>query len=318
MLKELLDLKQQYLTHFFEELDLEASNRILETLLACKGKIFLTGVGKSGLIAKKIAVTMTSTGTHALYLSPTDAMHGDLGILTSQDLFIFLSKSGESDELLNLVPHIRNKGAKLIAVVSDPKSRLAHLCHQSITLPLKNELCPFGLAPTTSTSIQMIFGDLLAVALMRKKKFTIDEYALNHPAGRIGKRITVKVQDLMLTGDLLPTCRGEDTLMSTLVILSNKRCGCILIVDGESNLKGIFTDGDLRRALQKNGAVALESKIEQLMTRSPKSIGPDELAWEALKKMEAHPSNEITVLPVVENGTLLGLIRLHDIVQAGI
>ena len=319
MLKELFQKKQEYLNHFFEHLDHQKTEIILNALLECKGKLFFTGVGKSGHVAKKIAVTMTSTGTHALFLSPTDAMHGDIGIITDKDIVVMLSKSGESDELLNLVPHLRNKGSKLISIVSNPSSRLAQSSNLSISLPLAKELCPFDLAPTTSTSIQMIFGDVLSVAMMHANKFTIDQYAANHPAGRIGKRITLKVKDLMLTDQQIPRCKPEVKLVDTLVELSNKRCGCVLIVNSQDQLLGIFTDGDLRRALQNVGPAALETPIENLMTKSPKWIGPDVLAYEAMKKMEASHRHEITVLPVLgDNNAVLGVIKLHDIIQSGL
>ena len=319
MLKELFEKKQEYLNHFFLHLDLVKTEKILNALLECQGKIFFTGVGKSGHVAKKIAVTMTSTGSHALYLCPTDAMHGDIGIITNKDIVVMLSKSGESDELLNLVPHLRNKGSQLISIVSNPASRLVQASHLSISLPLAKELCPFDLAPTTSTSIQMIFGDVLSVAMMRIKKFTIEQYALNHPAGRIGKRITMKVKDLMLKDQQVPCCKPQDKLVETLVELSNKRCGCVLVVNPHNQLLGIFTDGDLRRALQNLGPVALETSIENMMIKSPKWIGPDVLAFEAMKKMEANPLHEITVLPVLDNdNTVLGIIKLHDIIQSGL
>lgn len=319
MLKELFEKKKQYLNHFFENLDMQKTDQILQKLLYCKGIIFFTGIGKSGLVAKKIAVTMTSTGTQALYLSPTDAMHGDIGIVSDKDIFVMLSKSGESDELLALVPYIRNKGAHLIGVVSDSKSRLSQACNMTVTLPLEKELCPFGLAPTTSTSIQMIFGDVLSIALMKLKNFSLDQYAMNHPAGRIGKRISMKVKDLMLTDNKIPLCKPEHTLMETLVELSNKRCGCVLVVDHEKKLQGIFTDGDLRRTLQNKGPEALHASMENVMTKSPKWISPNILAWDAMKLMEAKHQSEITVLPVIdEDKTVLGLIKLHDIIQAGV
>lgn len=318
MLKELIDSKRQYINHFFELLDIQAAEKFLQILLSCKGMIFFTGIGKSGLVAKKIAVTMTSTGSRALYLSPTDALHGDLGILSEKDIFIILSKSGETEELLNLIPFLRNKGVRLLSVVSNANSRLAKACDFSITLPLEKELCPFDLAPTTSTTIQMIFGDVLAIALMRHQNFTIDQYALNHPAGRIGKRITLKVQDLMLKGSGIPLCRPQDKLVDTLVELSNKRCGCVLIVNEELHLQGIFTDGDLRRALLKEGPQVLELPMEQLMTRSAKYIGPNVLAWDAMQLMEADQKHPITCLPVLEDQKVLGLIKMHDIVQSGL
>ena len=319
MIKELFDKKRQYVNHFFESVDLGEAEKFLQILLDCQGSIVLTGIGKSGLVAEKIAVTMTSTGTRALYMSPFNALHGDLGILSANDIFILISKSGETDELLTLIPYLRNKGVRLLSIVSNPKSRLAKACDFSITLPLEKELCPFDLAPTTSTVIQMIFGDILTIALMRHNQFSLDQYALNHPSGRIGKRITMKVEDLMLTGRNLPLCHPQDKLVDILVELSDKRCGCVLIVNEESKLQGIFTDGDLRRALSHKGPDVLQMPMEQLMTFAGKTVAAEKLAWEAMQLMEADPQHPITCLPVIEeNRKLLGLIKMHDIIQSGL
>ena len=319
MLKDLLEMQRDYTEHFFKSLELEPIEQLVELLLKCSGVIFFTGVGKSGLVAKKIAFTMVSTGTRAFYLSPTDAVHGDLGMVSPNDAFVMLSKSGESDELLNLVPAIRNKGATLIGVVCNPDSRLSAACHTTVTLPFVRELCPFDMAPTMSTTAQLLFGDLLTIALMRHKNFSIDQYALNHPSGRLGKRITLKVKDLMLTGDRMPLCHAEDRLGDVLVELSNKRCGCILVVDNEHKMMGIFTDGDLRRTLQKVGSHVLEVRMKDVMNPSPSFIGPDVLAWEAMKRMEENYQRRIMMLPVIdEERKLLGLLHMHDVIQSGL
>ncbi len=318
MLKELLLKQREYINYFFEHLDLKIVEKLFKLFMECQGVIFFTGVGKSGLVAEKIAVTMTSTGSRAIFISPINAMHGDIGILTDKDLMVMVSKSGESEELLHLIPAIRNKHAKIISIVSDPKSRLALSSDFNIILPLKRELCPYNMVPTTSTTIQGILGDALAVALMLAKNFTIDDYAINHPAGRIGRRITVRVSDLMLRNSAIPLCKPTDKLVDTLVELSNKRCGCVLVVDANQKLLGIFTDGDLRRGLLNKGSNALEETIENLMTRNPRMIAPDRLAVEAMEIMEADQKNAITVLPVVEEDHVVGLIKLHDIVQSGI
>lgn len=319
MLKELFDNEREYLNHFFDHIDLKATEDLLQILAKCEGTMIFTGVGKSGLVAKKIAVTMTSTGSRALFLSPINALHGDIGIVSQKDIFIAVSKSGESEELFNLIPYLRNKDIKLIAIVSNPKSRLAKASDFFVSLPLEKELCPFDLVPTTSTVIQMIYGDVLAIALMKLKNFGLDDYALNHPAGRIGKRIALKVSDLMIKGDHIPLCKPQDKLMDLLVELSRKRCGCVLIVDERMQLQGIFTDGDLRRSLQKHGSQALALSMEELMTPKPRSISPQSLAWEAMQLMEKDQENAITVLPVLdENRAVVGLIKLHDIVQTGL
>lgn len=319
MLKEILDKQRIYTDQYFDSLDLKPIEQLVDFLLKASGTIFFTGVGKSGLVAKKIALTMVSTGTRALYLSPTDAVHGDIGIVAAGDVFVMLSKSGESEELLNLIPAIRNKGATLVGIVCNARSRLAAACHYKIILPFESELCPFDMAPTMSTAFQALFGDLLTVALMRHKNFSLDQYALNHPSGRIGKRITLKVRDIMLTDERIPLCFPDDRLATALVELSNKRCGCILVADRNQKLMGIFNDGDLRRTLQKYGGKILDSSMEELMTSHPRSVDPDMLAWDAMKLMEADYQKRITVFPVIsDDGKVLGLLHLHDVIQSGL
>lgn len=319
VLKELLQKEKNYLDYFFDKIDIDAAEKFLQILHACRGVVIFSGIGKSGLVAEKIAMTMTSTGSRALFLSPTNALHGDIGIVSENDIFVFLSKSGESEELLQLFPTLRNKGVKIVGIVSNRHSRLAKACDLFIDLPLQQELCPFDMAPTTSTVIQLIFGDLLAIALMQMKNITLDEYVQNHPAGRIGKRILLKVSDIMVKGIDLPLCKSHDKMVDILVELSNKRCGCVLVVDDSQMLQGIFTDGDLRRSLQKHGASSLNLPMEDVMTKTVRWIDPHTLAWEAMRLMEGDQKNAITVLPVLEKSKkLLGLIKLHDIVQSGL
>lgn len=317
MLHQLFDLAKQNIDYFFESIDIEEATRVFELFLRCRGVIFFTGVGKSGLVASKIAATMTSTGTKSLYVSPQDALHGDIGIVSPEDLFVFLSKSGESEELLQLTPFLRNKGVKLVAIVSKRGSRLSKACDQTMVLPFKSELCPFDLAPTTSSIIQLIFGDVMAAALMRKKQFTLDAYALNHPAGQIGKRSTLRVADLMVQQAELPLCHPKDKLGNVLGIMSEKRCGCLLVVDEENRLQGIFTDGDLRRSLQQHKE-AMETPIGELMTPGGKNIPVSASAWEAMRRMEEDPKKPIMVLPVVEEGKVRGLVKMHDLIQSGL
>lgn len=319
LLKELISNEQEYLDRFFQHLNIEQMHQILQVLHDCKGLILLTGVGKSGLIAEKIAVTMTSTGTRALFLSPTNALHGDLGIAHKGDVFVIISKSGESEEILSLIPYIRNKGVTIVSIIGAPNSRVAKASDLVLVLPKIRELCPFDMAPTTSTTMQTIIGDVLTIALMRMKKITIEEYIKSHPGGKIGKKITLKVKDLMLGKEKIPLCKPGDKLVDTLVELSNKQCGCVIIVDEMKRMLGIFTDGDLRRALQKNGSFALESEMQALMTKSARSIGPDILAWEALEAMESDQKHPIMVLPVLEEDRkVIGIVKMHDIVQSGV
>lgn len=319
MLQNLIKQESESLNHFFDHLDLDEAEALIDTLQECKGMIIITGIGKSALVAEKIALTMTSTGTRAFFLSPINALHGDIGIVSKDDIFIMLSKSGETDELLHLVPPLRNKGVKIIAIVNNEKSRLAKACDIAMVLPMEKELCPFDLVPTTSAATQLIFGDLLAVSLMMNKNFSIIEYAINHPAGKIGRSLTLRVKDLMLTGNDLPLCTPQDKLLDTLVELSNKKCGCVLIVDANKTLLGIFTDGDLRRALQKHGPKALDTSMQELMTKTGRSISEDKMAIDALQLMEADQKHPITVLPVIsEQRCVVGLIKMHDILQSGL
>jgi arabinose-5-phosphate isomerase len=316
MLQDLFADQRRYLNAFFDEINLSQAELILDRLLAVRGRVLLSGVGKSGLIAAKIAATMISIGTRASFLSPSHALHGDIGCISKEDLWIAFSKSGESVELLQLLPFVRERGVRTIAIVSRADSSLAKASDDAIVLPVMRELCPYDLAPTTSTAVQLIFGDCLAIALMKAKQFNVNDFAANHPAGLLGRKITLKVADLMIKGEDLPLCSPFVSLIEVLHELSVKRCGCLLVVDAEKTLQGIFTDGDLRRAIQVKGAAALQQPMKDLMTAAPKRINPEVLAWDAMKKMEEDPNRLITVLPVTEQGRVLGLLRIHDILQA--
>ncbi len=318
LLQELYDKQRSHIDYFFDTIDLACVEKLLVELYDHKGLVVFTGVGKSGLVAEKIAMTCSSTGTKAIFLPPHNFPHGDIAVLSEGDLVIMLSKSGETSELLDLIPMIKQRKAKVISLVSNPHSRLSSDADSTIHLPLEKELCPFDLAPTTSTAIQLIFGDILAVALMRKKSFSLDEYMRNHPSGSIGKKMTVRVNDLMVKGENIPICRKKERLVDLLVTLSNKKCGCLLVVDEEDQLEGIFTDGDLRRCLQRHGSEILYWRIEKLMTRSITSITPGVLVWEAMKQMQKDPKKWVMMLPVVEEGKISGLLRMHDIIQEGI
>lgn len=318
MIQELFEDYQTNLNDFFDHVDAKKAEEIFNLFLACEGMLIFTGVGKSGIIAEKLAMTMISTGTKALYLPPMNALHGDIGIVTDKDVLVCISKSGQSEELLSLVPFVQKKGAKTVAWVSNPHARLLKACDLGINLPFNKELCPFDLAPTTSTAIQLIFGDVLSVALMKAKKFSLDDYALNHPAGSIGKKIALTVDDLMLKGEALPLCRPNDRLRDALVVLTDKKCGCLLVADKTGSLQGIFTDGDLRRAFQKDPAAMLEKTMGELMTPSCIATEKGKRALEALRLMQRDEKKWVNVVPVLESEKIIGLIRMHDLVQAGI
>jgi arabinose-5-phosphate isomerase len=318
MLQELLKEQRRYLDPYFDRLDLIEVDKVIQECLNTQGLIIFTGVGKSGIIAEKIAMTLISTGTKALYLPPTNFLHGDIGILSEKDLFVLMSRSGETEELLNLVPFAKRRNARLLAIVSNPHSRLAKHCDLSIYLPFEKELCPFDLAPTSSTAVQLLFGDLLAIALMRSKGFDLSAYALNHPSGAIGKKMSITVEQLMFKEDQLPLALPEACLSEVLAELSNKKLGALMIVDAQKNFIGIFTDGDLRRVLQNQGSEVLGKPMCDLMTVNALTIEKGKLAWEALKIMQKDPKKFVMVLPVVEKGRVVGILRMHDIVQAGI
>lgn len=318
MLRQLLEEQRSHLNHFFDRIDLKEVEAVVDACAQCTGLIVLTGVGKSGIIAEKIAMTLVSTGTKALYLPPTNFLHGDIGILSENDLLILISKSGETEELLDLLPFVRRRKTPTVALVSHTQSRLAKECLLSVTLPVEKELCPFDLAPTTSTEVQLLFGDMLAVALMKKKEFQLSEYAQNHPSGTIGKKMTLRLEDLMLKEDLLPLCNPEDRLLDLLPLLSNKKCGCLLIATPQRSLQGIFTDGDLRRALQSHGPAILDRPISSLMTPTAIAFPKDLLAWDALRLMQKDPKRWVMVAPVLEEERIVGIVRMHDIIQAGL
>jgi arabinose-5-phosphate isomerase len=318
MLKDLFKQQRSYLDHFFETIDIKKMEQIFHACVACQGLMIFTGVGKSGIIAEKIAMTLTSTGSRALYLPPINFLHGDIGIVSEKDFVFLLSRSGETEELLNLVPFLRRRKARLFAIVSRTTSRLAKAADETLILPVEKELCPFNLAPTTSTTVQLLFGDVLAVALMREKKFNLSEYALTHPAGVLGKKMTLTVEDLMKKGAEIPLCRPKDLLKDVLFELSNKQCGCLLVIDEAREFLGIFTDGDLRRSLQVQGPEVLGKPMEVLMTPTGIVVSKDLLVVEAMQFMQRDPKRWIMVCPVLEEKKVVGIIRMHDIVHAGL
>ncbi len=318
-LKDLFSLQRSYLNAFFDQIDLASVEKLVNRLAHVTGIIFFTGVGKSGYIAQKLAATFVSMGIKAMFLPPTNALHGDLGIVAKDDLFIFLSKSGETEEILSLIPFIRNKGAYTVSVISKKNSRLSKASDESIYLPIEKEICPFNIVPTTSTEVQLIFGDVLAVALMQKKKLTLTEFATNHPAGKIGKELSLKVEDLMLKDEKIPMAHIEQKLKDVLSEMTLKRCGCLIVVDHDKKLEGIFTDGDLRRALQNHGSKVLEYTLKEIKIGHPKTIEPQKLAWEALELMESDQKHPFMVLPVIDHHKQVkGLIKMHDIIQSGL
>lgn len=313
MLRDIFTSQRQFINYFFDNVDLAAAEKVMASFLSCKGIIIFTGVGKSGIIADKLAKTLLSTGTKSLYLPPSSAIHGDIGMVSENDLVVMLSKSGKSLEILEIAKIMKKRGIQTMAWVSESGSSLSDVCDDTIHLPLESEICPFGLAPTTSTAVQLIFGDIIAVALMKAKKFSIDQYALNHPGGAIGKMIAQSVGDVMLKGDDLPLCHVDDKLKDSLVELSNKRCGCLLVIDDDEKLAGIFTDGDLRRFIEKGKGKGFSKKMGELITREFLYTSPGTLTSQALELMEM--DKKVMMLPVLEDEQLVGLIHIHHILS---
>lgn len=317
-LLNLFKSQQNHLNYFFQNLNLSQALSFTQTLLNCNGTIFFSGVGKSGFVANKISQTLISLGIRAGFLSPVDALHGDIGALSSSDILVLFSKSGNTEELLRLVPCAKAKGAYLVSVTSVEGNALTAVCDMNVHLPLERELCPFDLAPVTSTAIQMVFGDTVAIALMGARNLSKEEYAANHPAGRIGKSLIFKVKDVMKKQNELPICKEGDLIMDQLVELTSKGCGCLLVIDEDSHLIGTFTDGDLRRTLKASGEGIFKLTVGEMCNRNPRTIGPDAMAVEAMKKMESPPS-PVQFLPVIkDDNILIGIVTLHGLVSAGL
>ncbi len=290
----------------------EAVSLILES----RGKVVVTGMGKSGLIGKKIASTLSSTGTPALFLHPAEGCHGDLGILVKNDVVIALSNSGETNEVISLLPVIRRMGIKLIAMTGERDSTLAKAGDVVLDIGVKEEACPFGLAPTASTTAALAMGDALAIALLLKRGFKEEDFALLHPAGSIGRRL-LKVSDLMHTGDGLPLV-SIDTLMKDAIFeITSKRLGITGVTDRDGRLVGVITDGDLRRALELGDNI-LSKPVSDVMTRNPKSIDRDALAARALERMEAHAITALFVHDGRKRDIPIGIIHIHDLLRAGV
>ncbi len=316
---ELLRLEARAIESAVGRLQRDQVERVIEILTGCKGKVVLLGVGKSGIIAQKIAATMTSSGTASIYLHPSDALHGGLGIVRPDDVVIALSNSGETDEVIQILPYLKRRQVPIIALVGNVNSTLAERADAVLDASVDQEACPLNLAPTTSTTVALAIGDALAMTLMQAKGLTSDDFALNHPAGQLGKRLTLRVADLMHAGVKNPTISTAAPWLEVISAISKFGLGAVNVVDGEGKLAGIITDGDLRRSLQKIDYANLSNiRSEALMTSDPVVVTPEMLAFDALRLMEDRPS-QISVLPVVDDKrACIGLIRVHDIVRSGL
>jgi len=290
--------------------------RAVEMMQVCKGKVVVTGVGKSGLICAKIAATLSSTGTPAFYLHSGDAVHGDLGMVMPDDIVIAVSKSGETDEILKLLPHFKHYGLKLIVITGNPESTLAKAGDLVLNVRVKEEACPLGLAPTTSTTVALAMGDALAVVLLEQKGFNQADFAVRHPGGILGRKLLLRVEDLMFRDARLPLVRETTSIKSALFEITAKRLGVTGVTNEKDQLIGILTDGDLRRGLEKKGEI-LSLPAKDLMTRNPKTIPADTLASEAVAVMENFSITSLFVLEH-ENKKPVGIVHLHDLIKAGL
>jgi len=313
--RNVLRIEAQALLALQDRID-DVFSQAVDTIINIEGKVVTSGLGKSGIVARKIAATMASTGTPAVYLHPVDALHGDLGILNRGDLLILISNSGENDEMLNLLATAKKIGTGCIAMTGDPRSTLAVNSDLNLNVGVEKEACHLGLAPTASTTAAMAMGDAIAVVLMKRRNFNKDDFALFHPAGKLGRRLTLRVRDIMLSGKDIPVVGSGRTFPETLRIMSEiSNLGVVLIVDDKGVLCGIFTDGDIRRTVQNAQGKIPVDPISGYMSANPKTVEADAHASEALQIMEI---NGITSLAIIDNdGRPSGIIHLHDILGRG-
>ncbi len=283
-------------------------------MLGCKGRVICTGMGKSGHIATKIAATLASTGTPSFFMHPGEASHGDLGMVIGDDVVLALSNSGETDEILSIIPALKRQGNPIISMTGRPQSSLARLSELHLDVSVPAEACPLSLAPTSSTTAALVMGDALAVALMEARGFTAEDFARSHPAGTLGRRLLLHIRDVMHTGDQIPSVPADASATAALLEMTRKRLGMTAIVDGDGVLQGVFTDGDLRRAIDDEQTDLKNTPISRLMGREPKTIGADALAVEAAHLMEEH---KISSLVVVDGARrVVGALNIHDLLRA--
>ncbi|MBI3258078.1 MAG: KpsF/GutQ family sugar-phosphate isomerase [Ignavibacteriae bacterium] len=280
-------------------------------------KVIISGIGKSGIIARKIAATMTSTGTPAIFLHPVEGLHGDIGIISDNDVVILLSKSGATEELIRIIPYFKQRKLPIISIIGSIDSPIAKVSDIVLDGSVDKEACPLNLAPTASTIASLAIGDALAMVLMRLKKINNQDFAFRHPLGQIGKNITMTVSEVMHTGKFLPLVMPNDNFRNALIESTSKSLGCVCVVDSENNLLGIITDGDVRRILQQNEDIRTLN-IGDVMVRNPITVGKSVLLGEALSMME-NRQNQISILPVVDDmNKCIGIIRIHDILRTGL
>ena len=312
--KEVLDIEANSILRLKNNIG-EEFDKAIDILYNCKGRVIVTGMGKSGIIGKKIAATMSSTGTPAYFLHPAESTHGDSGVITRNDVIIAISNSGETQELMNLLPLIKRFGCEMIGMTGNINSTLAKTSEVVLDISVEKEACPLGKAPTASTTATLAMGDALAVCLMEKKGFTKEDFLMYHPSGKLGKGLTYKVRDLMISGDKMPIVSENETFTDVINTISEYKLGMAMIISSDKKLLGVLTDGDIRRTIIKYPNTS-NLKIKDVMTVNPKRITEEAYAASALNLMEKY---SITALPVVdENNIPVGVIHVHDLLRAGV
>ena len=291
----------------------EAFAQACEIVLACPGRVVVSGIGKSGHVARKIAATLASTGTPSFFVHPAEASHGDLGMITRDDVLLALSNSGATEELLAIVPLVKRRGARLIAMTGNPDSALARLADVHLDAAVEREACPLNLAPTASTTVSLALGDALAVALLDARGFGPEDFANSHPGGALGRRLLTHVADVMRTGDAIPSVPANAPLTRAILEITPKRMGMTAVLGDDGSVRGIFTDGDLRRLLERDGDIRALS-VGEVMSPSPATIGPVALAAEAVRRMEDRRISQLLV--VGDDGRLVGAVHIHDLLTA--
>jgi len=310
---EVLKIEAQGILELIDRID-KSFTEMVELIYNSKGRLIVGGIGKSGIVGRKIVATLNSTGTRSIFLHPVEAMHGDLGMVSHEDIFLALSNSGETDELNILIPSIRNVGCTVIAFTGNTDSTLAKNSDIIIDVGVNKEACPLGLAPTASTTALLAMGDALAVVLINKKHFQTSDFKKIHPGGAIGQRLSGKVSDIMIAGDLIPLVSEGSPMEEAVKTIDRSKLGAALISNADKTLAGIITDGDIRRFIVRHTTIA-GSTVENLMTINPQTTSPDTPAYDALNIMEKY---QITVLPVTDNsGNICGILHLHDILGKG-
>lgn len=315
--RQVLRMEAEAVLEQVERID-EHFKAAVEMIMACPGRTVITGMGKSGIIGRKMAATLASTGTPSFYLHPAEGIHGDLGMVTEGDVVIALSNSGETGEVLHILPSLRRIGAKLIAMVGNPNSTLAKNSDIVLNVGVTREACPLGLAPTSSTTATLAYGDALALALLSKRKFTASQFAVFHPGGSLGRKLLLTVEDIMHSGTENPLVKANISVQDALFVITDKGLGAVSVVDDDNKMLGVLTDGDIRRGLSK-GVDFLKRPVTELMTASPKTITKEKLAAQALHIMESNRPKPITVLPVVDaENHVIGLLHMTDLVRQGV